>query len=256
MKKELTRKFITLVLSIFILLSTGITQAVAKSEPAKAEGAVLERVAGMSDEEARKLLITTLQEQSTTTKDIVSNEAPGPGAVFGTLLHVLGRQSDSSQNEMGKLVSNIPNILPDLYHVFAKFCPYGTHQGAIINVLWVLLFIGIGLIAEKIVNRFLKKKFFHLSSGNLANIPQLDGNLPISEKFAASLITILPSIIGLFVFFIAAYFSYFTFISIDVPFLKLLFLAVLLAITLIRVIAILAEIVLATVFSPVPNSTA
>jgi small-conductance mechanosensitive channel len=251
MRNDWTRKTLIVVLSIFMLLSTGLSRAVAKGEPekTKTEGTILERVAGMSDEEARKLLITTMQEQSSTAKNVVANDAPGSESVFGTLLQALGGQSESSENELAKLAGHIPLFFPDLYRVFAQFCPSGTHQGAIINVLWVLVFIGLGLTAEKIVTRFLKKKFLHLSPGNLANMPPLDGNLPISEKFTACLITVLPSIIGLFVFFIVSYFSYFTFISGDLPFLKLLFLAVLLAITLIRIFAILAEIVLAPSFS-------
>jgi small-conductance mechanosensitive channel len=248
MKKELTRKFITLVLSIFMLLSTGITQAVAKSEPAKAEGAVLERVAGMSDEEARKLLITTLQEKDSTAKGGVSNKTPQSGTVIDTLFQTLGTQADSPDNELVKLAGSIPNIFPDLYRVFAKISPNNTHQGAMVYVLWVLFFIGIGLTAKTFVKRFLKKKFYHLSSGNLANMPPLESNLPLSDKFTASLITVLPSLIGLFVFFIAAYFSYSIFISTDLPFVKLLFLAILFTITLTRVMAILAEIVLVPSF--------
>lgn len=66
------------------------------------------------------------------------------------------------------------------------------------------------------------------------------------DKFSATLVSLVPDIIGLLLFFGAAYFSYFTFIWTKSPFLQLFFLAILLAITIIRAISILS----CFIFSP------
>lgn len=244
METERNGKVPILVLFICMLLATGLTPAMAAGEPARGEGTIHERIAGMSDEEVRKSLIAKMQEQSSATKSPVTDQAPGPGATLGAFLDILARQSDDTHKELGKLVGNIPESIHDLYQVLLSFSPYGTPGGALRNIFWVLFFISIGLIAEKAVNLFLTKKYYNLSPGNLANLPGSGADMTIPERFAAVLITILPSLLGLFLFFIIAYVSYFTFIWTDSPSLKLLFLAVLLAITIIRFIAILAEIVL------------
>jgi len=69
----------------------------------------------------------------------------------------------------------------------------------------------------------------------------------------------LPAILGLFFFFCSAYFSYFSFIGTDYHFVQLLFLAVLIAITIIRIFSILAKLVLSPSqkkFRILPISTA
>jgi len=66
------------------------------------------------------------------------------------------------------------------------------------------------------------------------------------DKLIGALVAAVPDVIGLFVFFGAAYFSYFTFIWTKSPYLQLLFLSILLTITLIRVVSILSHLI----FSP------
>ena len=96
-----------------------------------------------------------------------------------------------------------------------------------------------------IVKRALRKRFHHISSGNRADQPHANGTMPVAEKFTAGLVVMMPAIIGLFVFFISAYACYFSFIWTNLPFLNLLFLAMLLAVTITQAIAILAELILA-----------
>jgi small-conductance mechanosensitive channel len=66
------------------------------------------------------------------------------------------------------------------------------------------------------------------------------------DKLSAVLVTVLPDIAGLFVFFGSAYFSYSAFVWTKTPYLQLLFLSLLLTVTLTRVVAIISHLV----FSP------
>lgn len=243
MKTERAPKILLLVLSIIILLATGSIAVVADGQAAKTEGAIYQRVAGMNDAEVRDLLITEMKEQEATAGKVTSEEIPGPGAPLGALLNILGRQSDHSQNQLRELADKIPNLVTDFYRVFLKLGSYNSPQGALINILWVLFFISIGLTADMAVNRLLRKRFDHISSTNLVDRGLSDGTMAISEKFIASIVMILPAIIGLFVFFITAYAGYFTFFWVDLPFLNLFFLAILLIVTIIRAITILATMV-------------
>lgn len=113
----------------------------------------------------------------------------------------------------------------------------------------VTLYIFVGLLAEFIVRRFLKKQYF--SNRNVGDLedagPVAHGNF---DKFTATLVSTVPEVIGLLFFFGASYFSYVTFIWTNSSLLQLFFLAILLAITIIRVISIFSRLI----FSP--NSSA
>ncbi len=112
----------------------------------------------------------------------------------------------------------------------------------------MLFFIAIGILAEKGLKTFLKRNYLkddideRTGGGNSLGMSNID-------KLIAALVTAVPDAIGLFVFFAAAYFSYFTFIWTKSPYLQLLFLSLLLTITLIRVVAILSQLI----FSPAAN---
>src|SRR5690606_16037471 len=106
----------------------------------------------------------------------------------------------------------------------------GTIGGTFKNLLWVLIFIGIGLLVEMVVSLSLRKRYLLFSNGKYNNLPASGVDLGVSEKLVAVLATIMPSILGLLVFFVTAYFGYFAFVWTDSPSLRLLFLAVLLTI--------------------------
>ncbi|MGB3225758.1 MAG: mechanosensitive ion channel domain-containing protein [Desulforhopalus sp.] len=101
------------------------------------------------------------------------------------------------------------------------------------------------MVAEKGLKTFLKRHYF---SGHPEEVAKRQGTPVLSgiDKLIAAMVTALPDIIGLFVFFVAAYFSYFTFIWTKSPYLQLLFLSLLLTISLTRVIAIVSHLI----FSP------
>lgn len=109
-----------------------------------------------------------------------------------------------------------------------------------INTLWVIFFIGIGFVFEYAYRRLILSRY-------IQNNPNVDFiNLSIYDRFWASITQTLPSILGLIVFFGAAYFTFTLFFWVDSPWIQLFFLAVLIAITYIRMVQIL----LSMIFSP------
>jgi len=226
-----------------MLLSAGLSSAVAAEKPANSEVITRERIAGMSDEEVRKALLAKVGEEASATGK-VANQEVGLGAGLGRLLQIFGQESDNTQRELRKIVGNIPGSIEELRKVFVSLSVDGTTGGALNNSLWVLFFIGIGLLVEKVVNLLLRKRYSPFSAGKLNNRPAAGEDMPANGKRLAVLATILPSLLGLLVFFVTAYFSYFAFVWTDSPSLRLLFLAVLLTVTIVRGIAILAGMVL------------
>lgn len=109
----------------------------------------------------------------------------------------------------------------------------------------MLFFITIGIVVEKGLKTFLKRKYLKDDFNGRAEENKFLGMSNI-DKLTAALVTAVPDVIGLIVFFAAAYFSYFTFIWTKSPYLQLLFLSLLLTVTLIRVVAIVSRLV----FSP------
>ncbi|WP_136809704.1 mechanosensitive ion channel family protein [Desulfosediminicola flagellatus] len=98
-----------------------------------------------------------------------------------------------------------------------------------------------GYLIEIIFKHFVFKR---ISTGSVnGNLPSVLSGL---DKFSASLVKQLPHAIGLLLFFGGAYLAYFSFIWTDSPFVQLFFLAVLIGITFIRVIALISRII----FSP------
>jgi small-conductance mechanosensitive channel len=112
----------------------------------------------------------------------------------------------------------------------------------------VLFFIAIGLLVEKGFKIVLRQRYLRHDPDE--DSISSDGLYPASvnniDKFSAVLVTVLPDIAGLFVFFGSAYFSYFTFVWTKSSNLQLLFLSLLLTVTLTRVVAIISQLV----FSP------
>ncbi len=108
----------------------------------------------------------------------------------------------------------------------------------------MVFFIIIGIIAEKAVKRFLTQHYFNgdLDEANALNT-QKNNN---TDKLVATLVSIVPEIVGLCFFFGAAYYSYFSLFWEKSPFLQLLFLSILLTIALTRILAILSRLI----FSP------
>lgn len=108
-----------------------------------------------------------------------------------------------------------------------------------LNILWVAVYIIIGLVIEAIFKKFVITRY--LTEPDFGSV-----SMSNYDKFLAALAQVLPNVLGLIFFFGAAYFSYMVFIWTNSPFLQLFFLATLISITYVRSIAILSHIV----FSP------
>ena len=108
-----------------------------------------------------------------------------------------------------------------------------------LNIIWVALYITIGFLLEFLVKRFVISKY--------VSEPDFDGSsMGNYDKFIAGIAQLLPSVVGLILFFGAAYFAFMAFIWTNSAFVQLFFMATLIAITCIRSISILAQVV----FSP------
>ncbi len=202
-------------------------------------GTVTDMMAGLSDEQVRKLLIQELQKDAQSLQPEGTN-IKGPGSLFHHLLKTLSQKHDQEESQFRTLWSGAPKILPDLEHVFIKLCPFGTVAGATQSALWVLFFISIGFIVEALCRFFFISKYFIAAPEvNTTNIKGV-------EKLLAAALQVLPSALGVLIFFGSAYFSFMFFIWTDSSYVQFFFLATLIAITIIRTINILSHII----FSP------
>ena len=106
-----------------------------------------------------------------------------------------------------------------------------------INFLWIVLFIGIGLIAEQAVKRWVLSKYFQIDKASVQNLSQ-------TNRLTASLVNMLPDVIGLCLFFGSSYVFFYLFEQTKSPVAKLTFLAILITIAIIRSTSILSRIFL------------
>ncbi|NNK55874.1 MAG: mechanosensitive ion channel [Desulfofustis sp.] len=108
------------------------------------------------------------------------------------------------------------------------------------NTFWIIFFIGSGYLLELLFRKIFLAKYF-------VNLPPLQmvsrGNW---ERFSGSVAQVLPDFIGLIFFFAGAYFTFTLFFWVDSPWVELVFMAVLIAISCIRLIQIISTLV----FSP------
>ncbi len=113
-------------------------------------------------------------------------------------------------------------------------------QGALLNVFWVIVFVSMGFLTEYVIRSvFIRKLFITISDNESSNM----GNL---EKLSAIIVRVLPDFIGIIISGVAAYITVIIFIWTDSPFVQLFFLATIITITTIRLVAVLSTII----FSP------
>ena len=223
-----------------LLISGAISLAAEQSaETAQSEANVESMMAGLSDEQVRQLLIDELQKDAEA-EAVSPQQMKGPAFLLSRMLRALNSEHNENADQVKTLLDGFPNIAPDLYKSFIMLCPYGTHRGAVINVLWVICFIIIGFAIE-----FIFRKFFFSKD---LNTGQTDDMATMSnyDKFLASVIQILPDVLGLILFFGSAYMAFMALIWTDSPYVQLFFMASLIVVTSIRAFAIIATII----FSP------
>jgi len=208
------------------------------SGPAAGEttAAVEKILAGLTDAQVRRMLIAELQ------KDAAAAPAPGPEAVTGPgaflsfLLRALHSEHEASKSQFAYLWSKISQVPLALHRALVSLCPEGTTYCSLRNLLWALLFIGIALTAETFFRSFFIRTY--LTPFQEQSPPQL-GN---ADKLLAGLVRCLPDLLGLVFFFAIAYFLAMVFIWNDAPNTRLFFLAVLVTVAVIRLLAVLSRI--------------
>ena len=108
------------------------------------------------------------------------------------------------------------------------------------NTFWIIFFIGAGYLVELLFRRIFLAKYF-------VKMPTLEltehGNW---DKFTGSLAQILPDFIGLIFFFFGAYFAFTIVFWVESPWVDLVFMAVLIVVTWVRLIQITSKLI----FSP------
>lgn len=249
--KTLYLTFVVLPLFLLLLFHRPLPSLATESEPDTPTTAIQLKdnltqsqvdaiLAGLSDKQVRELLLAELRKKLAQQENPAhSSVIDGPGKFLSTILQALSKETEDSENQIVNLWVALPNVLPDLKKIFITLCPYGTSHGALVNVLWVLFFISIGLGVESIVKKSIIRKYF---SFNFKSLPTMGA----MEKILAGIVKELPDFLGVFIFFAAAFFSFFLFIGTDSPYVQLFFLAILISICLIRAISIISHLI----FSP------
>lgn len=213
-------------------------------ETAPAEVTTL--VAGLSDEQVRKLLIDELQKAAKNPSAVLAKSSvQPPGIGLASLLDALSSRADVSEQASRALFDAVPRFWPDIYHVLLGLCPYGTPTGAVENMLWIALFLVVGIIAETVFRRVVHRRLFANGQGAHDQRP-----LSALERILASMVREMPALLGILIFFCASYFAYFAFIWTDLENLQIVFLALLLSITIIRLFATVSRVLLSPTALP------
>jgi len=209
-----------------------------------AKSDVAARVAGLSDEDARKLLIEELG-KTTQSAGATQGDRQIPGSILADMLNTLSSKSDISEQGARQLLDSIPGFFPDMYRIYLKLCPYGTSQGAMENILWVVFYLLMGFLLEFMFKRLVISKLFLAPTTN--GMPNCMSGL---DKLISCLVREIPTILGILIFFGGSYIIYFSFIWTDSQDVQLFFLALLLIITSIRIIGVLSRILFAPDTAP------
>lgn len=238
--------FLTLSHACILFVSpAGAAEKASPPSPSAGEQSdVATRIAGLSDEDARKLLLDVLGKASSPSAVPQANSHIQDSFLAG-MLDTLSAKSDISEHGARQLLDSIPGFLPDMYRIFLKLCPYGTSHGAMKSLLWVLFYLFMGFLLERVFNRLVINRLFLPMAVN--NVSSAMSGI---DKLMSCLVREIPAILGILIFFFAAYIIYFSFIWTDSPNVQLFFLALLLSITCIRVIGVFSRILFAPQTAP------
>ncbi|WP_051305453.1 mechanosensitive ion channel family protein [Desulfogranum mediterraneum] len=209
-----------------------------QGQPLQREIPVSEMMAGLSDEQVRQLLLSQLKKEASIAPP-AGERMKGPASLFHHILQILSSEQDEAENQFRLLWAGVPQVAPDLKRVFIRLCPYETVEGAVDNLLWVLLFLAVGTCCEALFRFTVFSRYFRPPPETGTG-----GLLPL-EKILTGIIQETPKLLGLLIFFGCAYFSFMFFIWTDSIYVQVLFLAALIAICAIRVIAAISRVIFA-----------
>lgn len=240
-------KYLLLLLSIIFCLVFSTHNLFAEDKSTENQAAsttanVEQMMAGLSDEQVRQMLIEELQKDASAQSSslAMNNEEsqPGPARFFGNLLSSLEDASQGSEDRYSRLFNAIPEVVPGIVKTFLQLCPIGTGHGALINFLWILLFIAIGIIAEFLFLKWIIKRHFNVQI-TVSESPTF------MDKLGAGFINQLPGIMGVFVFVFAAYVANNLLLGTTLPFIQLVFLSFLIFAVWVRVTYLTSQVIFA-----------
>lgn len=124
MKKHLQLLSIVVFLLLFFTLPLTCycyTADLPETPPAEEQGQAVDTtpeglVSGLSDEQARRMLLEELRTQAGASQE--KSVMQGPGAVLDEIIHGLEVFSVTAGSGVHSLFAGMPNVLPDLYRVF------------------------------------------------------------------------------------------------------------------------------------------
>ena len=195
-------------------------------------------MAGLSDEQVRQMLIAELEKDAQAhLTEKGEQKQLGPIRFFNNILNALQHSTDGSEKRYTILLQEVPQIVPTLHKAYLQLCPVGSNHGAMINLLWILLFIVIGLITEFFFTRLITKHYFQ-------NDDFTSEKATSTERFSASLVNGIPQLLGVFVFLFAAYTAYNLTLGTDDHFIQLVFLSCILVLVTVRITHILLKLII------------
>ncbi len=187
-------------------------------------------LARLDDDQVRRLLIAQLQAEA---QRGLAADIPQESA-FVRAVRWFDSRYELFVSRSVRLVESLPAIPGDVAKAVTRLTDDRGAGQLWKMVLIVLVFLAAGYLAERTFDRLT----VHFRS-QVENMPGMEGIL----KFWGALIHFIPKLLGLAVFFLVAFTLFLLFIDKEERGLRLLFLAVLLATTVIRLAADLLQIV-------------
>ncbi len=195
-------------------------------------------MAGLSDTQAREMLLDELKKDSERNINNNNKNHDGPIFVLNDFISVMVKSAGDFEAHVNSIGSRLPYLFPNLEATFLRLCPINSNHGtAGKNLLYIALFIFAGFIAERIFLRFIGND--HLQNEDL---PESNDT---GSKISASVIRQIPTVLGLFVFFSAAYITNIMTLGTDLHFVQLAFFCTLTCIILCRIVYMLSRFIIA-----------
>jgi hypothetical protein len=110
--------YLSFLLTVLVLQpAIGSAENNPQASPAQS-GQAASLMAGLSDEQVRQMLIAELQSDAMEDQYSKQEEMAGPAGMFYRLLSKFSGEHDDNEEQVKKLWSGIPNVIPDLHKAF------------------------------------------------------------------------------------------------------------------------------------------
>lgn len=111
---------VSVLLTVAVVIAAPVMSWSAISEKTAAPAGDIEKMmAGLSDEQARQLLLDELRKEAQAEAP-AAEQIRGPASFLAKMLSTLSGGHDNTMDQIGTLFSSFPKMGPDLYKVFIK----------------------------------------------------------------------------------------------------------------------------------------